>query len=215
MLVAIMRRDGVYNVAVRAEEFAMSGRSASHARHIAGPPSSLTRPSTTCGRANCQASSPRPRALEGRWLFRASRLRRVDDSSFGGSLEIAIGFGRRELRANQLLVGGVDQRVAATRWVRHDARRDMQLDGEPRGAPGSEQGAHHSRGAFESIHSTRARRTSFDAPGGGVGRYARPAVPLRRAYMYYRARRKARCPIRTGRHVSPGRWVCVCACIML
>eukprot|EP00966_Prymnesium_polylepis_P068082 1582406-Prymnesium_polylepis.1 len=27
--------------------------------------------------------------------------------------------------------------------------------------------------------------------------------------------RKARCPIRTGRHVSPGRWVCVCACIML
>eukprot|EP00966_Prymnesium_polylepis_P265797 6140039-Prymnesium_polylepis.1 len=25
----------------------------------------------------------------------------------------------------------------------------------------------------------------------------------------YRTRRKARCPIRIGRHVSPGRWVCV------
>eukprot|EP00966_Prymnesium_polylepis_P089916 2081998-Prymnesium_polylepis.1 len=32
---------------------------------------------------------------------------------------------------------------------------------------------------------------------------------------YYRTRRKALCPIRTGRHVSPGRWGCVCVCIML
>eukprot|EP00966_Prymnesium_polylepis_P224749 5198175-Prymnesium_polylepis.1 len=27
-------------------------------------------------------------------------------------------------------------------------------------------------------------------------------------------KQEARCPIGTGRHVSPGRWVCVCACIM-
>eukprot|EP00966_Prymnesium_polylepis_P273086 6308768-Prymnesium_polylepis.1 len=46
-------------------------------------------------------------------------------------------------------------------------------------------------------------------------------VPLvRRPYLhsggltcsYYRTRRKARCPIGTDRHISPGRWVSTRAC---
>eukprot|EP00966_Prymnesium_polylepis_P027606 638361-Prymnesium_polylepis.1 len=35
----------------------------------------------------------------------------------------------------------------------------------------------------------------------------RPAAPpLTRCSTYYRTRRKARCPIKTGQHISPGRW---------
>eukprot|EP00966_Prymnesium_polylepis_P015635 361375-Prymnesium_polylepis.1 len=61
------------------------------------------------------------------------------------------------------------------------------------------------RPVWRPVQGPIARPPGFlPAPCGGVTAHARPAE--RPPPGYYRTRRKARCPIGTDRHVSPGRW---------